>query len=31
VVPGSTLSLAAPGGWATFQIDKVFVEGAESR
>jgi hypothetical protein len=31
VVPGSALSLAAPGGWATFQIDKVFVEGAEGK
>lgn len=29
VLPGSTLSLAAPDGWATFQIEKVLAEGAQ--
>jgi hypothetical protein len=31
VLPGSTLSLAAPDGWATFQIDKVLAEGAQNQ
>jgi hypothetical protein len=31
VLPGSTLSLAAPDGWATFQIEKVLVEGAQTK
>ncbi len=31
VLPGSTLSLAAPDGWATFQIDKVLAEGTQAQ
>jgi hypothetical protein len=31
VVVGGTLSLKAPDGWVTFQIDKVFAEGAENK
>jgi hypothetical protein len=31
VLPGSTLSLAAPDGWATFQIDQVVAEGTQAK
>jgi len=31
VVTGGTLSLAAPDGWVTFQIDRVFAEGEETK